>query len=271
MDLTSLLGGISIGRDTSGNFKPSIKGLAVRTPDGKYLVPDGDHTLDVTDLTLDNADSYVYRLPVQHATRGDLIITSENPLAVFLIQEETGGGHLKGLNLITNTLEEYVPPTNLLNMRFYIKVVSLLDGLGDGMNVQNLLPLLLLTGSNGAKGNDGLLLLLASSAGKLDSNNLLPLLLLQDSSTDGLVALMLAQTLTGGTNHYTDLIGSRTGLLPDGNTSPAPAPAGAKPDLATSNTSSWTAPSGAPSSSVASTAGPLPNPTVPRQSERKAK
>ena len=41
MDLKSLFGGITIGKDTSGNFKLSFgfdqTGLAVRAPDGQFF------------------------------------------------------------------------------------------------------------------------------------------------------------------------------------------------------------------------------------------
>lgn len=40
MDLKSIFGGVLIGRDTSGNVKPSIKGLAVRVADGKFVARD---------------------------------------------------------------------------------------------------------------------------------------------------------------------------------------------------------------------------------------
>ena len=60
MDLKSVFGGITIGKDISGNFKLSFgfdqTGLAVRAPDGQFFGFTKDAGLtNVTDVTLDLA------------------------------------------------------------------------------------------------------------------------------------------------------------------------------------------------------------------------
>ena len=37
MDNMSIFGGVSIGKETSGNIRPSVKGLAVRVGDGSFV------------------------------------------------------------------------------------------------------------------------------------------------------------------------------------------------------------------------------------------
>lgn len=245
MDMQTLLGGVALGKDTSGNFKPSMKGLAVRRPDGKFYVHDGQQMLDVNDLTLDGADNYIYRLPVQSVKQGDLIITSDSPFSILYVQDVSKEGQLSGLNPYTNTVEQYIPPANLLNIHFFVKVVSLLDGLagdresdnllpllllsnksndgltplllmqalgGTSLESKNLLPLLLLLGNknDSSKTGDSLttLLLLQAFGGKaLDSNNMLLLLLLGDNKSDGLETLLLMQALEGNKNPFTGLLG----------------------------------------------------------------
>jgi hypothetical protein len=56
MNLQSLLGGIAIGRDNSGNFRPSLKGVAVRIEKNRFVTLDNGQLLDVTPLAFDNAD-----------------------------------------------------------------------------------------------------------------------------------------------------------------------------------------------------------------------
>jgi hypothetical protein len=131
MNLNSILNGVSIGKDTSGNFKLSLEGLAVRTSDGKFLAVKKDRLLDVSELTLDGADGFVYRLPVQKrdVERGDLIITSENPFSVVFVDGVENDGSVKGVDPGTHERVEYIPPTNVLvDVHLYVKVVSLLGG-----------------------------------------------------------------------------------------------------------------------------------------------
>jgi hypothetical protein len=111
MNISSILNGISIGKDSSGNFKPSIEGLAVRTTaDGKFFCLTKEHKLlDVSDLTFDNADPFVYRIPVskEGLKPGDLIITSENPFNVLFVKTVHQSGEIKGIDPATSRIVEY--------------------------------------------------------------------------------------------------------------------------------------------------------------------
>src|SRR5262245_43015815 len=101
MNISSILNGIAIGKDTSGNFKLTPEGLAVRTtPSGKFVVSKGDQLLDVTDLTFDGGETFVYRLPVQRKDLkpGDIVITAENPLEVLFVRQVHQNGRLTGLD-----------------------------------------------------------------------------------------------------------------------------------------------------------------------------
>src|SRR6266487_2094120 len=214
MDFKSIFGGIAIGKDISGNFKLSFKGLAIRASDDKFVAKDGDQFLDVTDLTLDGTENFVYRLPVQNVNNGDVVIMSENPFTVMFVQNvDQDGTTISGYVPQTGTIESWFPTTNVLNVQFFVKVVSLLDGLGgDNTGANNLLPLLLLgKRGNGSNSDDSLtaLLMLQAFGGKtLDGNNLLPLLLLSGSKGDGLETLLLMQGLGGGKNSLGNLLGN---------------------------------------------------------------
>jgi len=119
MNVQSLFGGASIGKDVSGNFKVSLKGLAVRaTPEGKFVTKDGDHFLDVTDLTLDGTERFIYRLPVPSVEPGDVVVMSDTPFATMFVQHVAEDGTLEGYVPQTSTTERYVATVNLLNIQF---------------------------------------------------------------------------------------------------------------------------------------------------------
>ena len=62
MNLQSLFGNVTLGKDASGNLKQSLRGLAVRaSADGKFIARDGDQYVDVTELTIEGGENYVYQ------------------------------------------------------------------------------------------------------------------------------------------------------------------------------------------------------------------
>jgi hypothetical protein len=69
MNVQSVLGGIAIGRDHSGNFRPSLRGVAVCIDKNRFVALDNGQLLDVTPLTLDGADDTVYRVPIKDPKR----------------------------------------------------------------------------------------------------------------------------------------------------------------------------------------------------------
>jgi hypothetical protein len=223
MDVKCIFGDVQIGQDKSGNFKFSIKGLAVRRPDDTFAAFEqdsaGGHLVDVTCLLLDGAE-YVYRFPVQagQINAGDLIITQENPFyALFVIAPpDPTTGHIKGLDVRTSEVVEYVPEVTFLGsqFQFFVKVVSLLDAFGGFTGDNNLLLLLLLSQDSGnGMGSDPLtliLLLQALSGGKtLDIQALLPFLLLKGKNSDLVETLLLSQSV-GGAGALTGVFGTKT-------------------------------------------------------------
>jgi hypothetical protein len=225
-DLKSIVG-VQIGRDKTNNFVASFNGLAVRTWDGRYVVPtlDANHEtqlLDVTCLTLP-IDPFAFRVPVSVVHPGDLIVTSDSPFSVLFVETASEGSppsnHIRGLVPGRKEVVEYVPPKNVFNFTVFVKVFSIFDFFsltgsppstifgGGG----NLLPFLLLCLCKGdkTKSDSFLPALLASQAfGTVGGTgtvggfgtNLLPLLLLSDcGDNSGLETLLLFQGLAGGT------------------------------------------------------------------------
>jgi hypothetical protein len=205
MDFKSIFGDISIGRETSGNIRPSIKGPAVRIADGTFVAQDGDGLLDVSGFVFDGGEKFVYRLPVneQQIERNDLLIISDSPFQALFVKE-VKQGTIVGLNPQSSSLIEYVPHGNIFGFKLFVKVVSLIDRLGSSAGDTDLLPLLLLGDSDHSTSGDDaspltMLLLLQTLGGdrgqSLDMNKLLPLLLLKGAKGDGLESLLMLQAL----------------------------------------------------------------------------
>src|SRR5215831_10016280 len=203
MNLHAAFGGIAIGRDNSGNFRPSLRGVAVRVEKSRFVGLDNNQLLDVTPFTFDNADNVVYRVPVRKPAVGDLIVTSDAPLRVLFVQVVLDNGHIGGLDPTSGADIEYAPTANILNVRMYVKVMSLLDGMIGNLEHDNLMLLSLLAGIEGRSGTgDNILLpllLLRSRDGPPVDRDLLPLLLLQSASmgAGGMVEALLLQELVG--------------------------------------------------------------------------
>jgi hypothetical protein len=211
MNLQSIFGGIAIGKDLTGNFRQSLKGLAVRRTDDKFVTLDGDFPIEISDFTFDGTEQYVYRLPVQNVKPGDIVITSESPLKVLFVREVEPNGRLVGLDPCGIEIN-YTPTTNLFNMRFFVTVVSILDGLSEsvGGGAEGLLPLLLLSNKGGSRDTDNLttLLMLQTLGGSsLGNNNLLPLLLLNGGS-DALETMLLLNAQGNAGNPFGNLLGN---------------------------------------------------------------
>jgi hypothetical protein len=201
MNLQTLFSGIAIGRDNSGNFRPSLKGLAVRTEKSRFVSIENDQLLDVTPFTFDNVDDVVFRMPIRNPRKGDLIVISDAPLRTLFVQEVHANGHLRGLDPINSAVIDYAPTGNLLKLKFYVKVMSLLDAMGGKTDHDKLLFLSLIGKSDGRTGADEnllLSLLLKKSDGAQDFDKDMMLLLLMrgaGSGAGGAAEILLLQHL----------------------------------------------------------------------------
>jgi hypothetical protein len=200
MDLKAILGGISVGKDTSGNIKPSIKGLAVKVADGNFLARDGEALIDVGGFVFEGAENLVVRVPVpaEQVGPGDLLVLADDPFQALFVTE-VSTAVIAGLNPQTSTRLEYVPHSNMFGRKLLVKVVSLLENIGTGGGV-DLLPLLLLGdgGTGGDESSLSTLLLLQSLGGgeqPTDLTKLLPLMLLKGGNGDGLGSLLMLKAM----------------------------------------------------------------------------
>jgi hypothetical protein len=207
MDLKSLFGGVSVGRDTSGNIKVSFVGdkfaLAIRSTGGDFYIREKNGIKNVTDLTVDAFEGMVLRLPVKEVKEGEIVVLSESPFTAAFIDEVGTGGTVR-VAKTDGSVTDFEPPANLLGQRFYVKATNLMESFGSGGGDKNLLLLMLLLG----KGDSGtqsdsllpflLLQLGEDGSGGALTNPLLLALLLRADKGDWLQTLLLMQALGGG-------------------------------------------------------------------------
>ena len=125
MTAESIIGSVAIGKDTSGNFKQSFYGLAVRpTPDGPFFARQEDKLVDVTNLTLDGTENLIYRIPKKTVSNKDIIVRSDNPFSVMFVQEFHKDGSVWGIDPATQSVVHYLPVTNPLGVNFFVTVVG---------------------------------------------------------------------------------------------------------------------------------------------------
>lgn len=207
MDLKSLFGGVSVGRDTSGNIKVSFVGdklaLAIKSTSGDFFIREKDGLKNVTDLTVDAFEGMVLRLPVTTVKEGEIIVLSENPFTAAFIDQVGTGGSVR-VAKTDGSVTDFEPPANLLGQRFYVKASNLMESFGSGGDKNMLLLMLLLGKGDAGTQNDSLLPLLlmqlggGGGAGASFNNPLLLALLLRNDKSDWLQTVLLMQALGGG-------------------------------------------------------------------------
>lgn len=135
----------TVGRDTSGNFSLSYKGMAVRTDCNRFVAfkakkdhPEDVCLFDMTGLTLPGCDCLVYRVPVTYKQikPGNFILISDCPFEVLYVTEvsgSTGGsdcdGPLKGITASGEVRTVFLP-AQLGDCARYTRIFSVLDALG---------------------------------------------------------------------------------------------------------------------------------------------
>lgn len=156
------------GPVNSSTVRMSLYGLAVKNKAGTWVSYDakaGD-IMDVDILNFDGA-KFLYKMPV--ATKdiaiGDVVI--HNGIPMFVIAIATNGTYITGVDPVNGERKDIMLPKSPFGFNFATKVVNFLGNLNTGADASN--PF----------GNLGLMLMLNDSS---DMNDLLPLMLLSGNT-----------------------------------------------------------------------------------------
>ena len=132
--------GVKLGKDLSDNFALTFTGLAVRAPDGRLYQFAKDNPsaplADVTGLTISSSKPVAYRIPVSTVEVGAILVTSDEPFAVLFVQEVVSPTHIRGIDPFRQEQVDYVVPSNIFSLAFFVRVVSIFDlfgGAGGGI------------------------------------------------------------------------------------------------------------------------------------------
>ena len=173
MNLRSMFGNVSIGKDTSGNFKLTRSGVVVRTSGSDYVGYDKDSgsLIDATSDVIGEL-GYIYKTPTEKLHAGDLLLVKDGPTPDVLFVKEVEEDGIQGLNPRTFRSEKYVPPT-WSGKKIYISVSS---PLLDSLDKNPLLPLLLTQREGEPETHTLAALLLAQLTEEGELDKLLPVL-----------------------------------------------------------------------------------------------
>jgi len=152
--------------------------------------------VDVTDFVIDGSEGYVYRVPTTDVDRGDLIVTSDAPLATLFVQDIREDGTIRGIDPRTNRVQIYVQPTNIFNLAFFVKVVGVFDVFRrrEDDDLSAILSFMLLSGGSQGFGlNNPLaaILLFQALSPNRDRDDILPLLIAMGGTEGNMLPLLL--------------------------------------------------------------------------------
>jgi hypothetical protein len=170
MSFKNLLGSLNLefGKYTNGNLALSFSGIAVRRKQGDWVSYDrANKTLiEVGDLKF---DVDFYRIPVQQLAAGDI---TEIDGQILIVNEIKSDGTINCSNPATGSTTNKIKRSNLMNMHFYTKIVSMFEmfnggaaspfggsaNQGGGAQASpfgNINPMMLMMMSGGDKGEKG--------------------------------------------------------------------------------------------------------------------
>jgi len=105
--MSSILGGVAVGRDLTGSFALSAYGTAVRRSDQTYVAIDADRDtlIDVTQFILGGLDPCVVRLPIPIGMlrRGDLLVASDSPFSAYYVLKLEEDNSILALDAMART------------------------------------------------------------------------------------------------------------------------------------------------------------------------
>lgn len=179
----------------------SLYGLAVKNKAGTWVSYDakaGD-IMDVDILNFDGA-KFLYKMPVaiKDIAIGDVVI--HNGIPMFVIAIAINGGYITAVDPINGERKDIMLPKSPFGFNFATKVVNFLGNLNTGADASNPfgnLGLMLMLGDNKDM-NDLLPLMLMTGNSGLDMSN--PLMLYALLSNEGKMDPLMMIALTGGFN-----------------------------------------------------------------------
>lgn len=219
-----LFNNLNVGKYTREDVSYSLKGMAYKTIDEKYVAYcDGD-LVDVTDLLIDMKDM-LYSIPVSYNSikAGDIILHNDTPVIVSGNPTEEAPFTIPVIFPKTKETRNIMPEKNIFNFNFVVKIVNLMEGLfkNNGANdtnpFGNLLPFMFLNNNSDEGTFKNLMLMNMVNGGAANTNPLFLYALMGDKSNDDLFKIMLLSQMNSTTFNFSTVFGSPTSNVDDVN------------------------------------------------------
>jgi len=120
-DLALSMAGIAFRKKRASNDPDSRETFVVYNQETRTLIEVGDMKFDID----------FYQMPVQQLNAGDITIIDGN---FYIVDKQNIDGSLSVINPTTGTRSTKLARTNLFNMYFYTKIVSMFDFMGGLFN-----------------------------------------------------------------------------------------------------------------------------------------
>lgn len=162
---------LKFGRLNTDEIKYSFNGIAFKTSDGDYVTYNDDFTFtNVADMIIDMP---IFAMPVsrEQISVGDVIRHSDT----WVIVNEVSKTEIKVAKPWTKEIVTVIPETSVFGFSFYTKVMNPFEGFGKDANAENpfgnILPFLMMQGSEGGDSINTLMMAMMFSGGKIDISN----------------------------------------------------------------------------------------------------
>ena len=199
--MDNLFENLGFGKLRDYRFKLSVNGIAVKQPNGKYVVynKENNEFVDVTNTLLDIKDA-LFLLPAVDVEAGDTVLHEGKAYYIVSV-----GNEIKAVSYEDCTQTVLIPKSTMFGIKYFQKVFSMF---GDNFAANGDLfsnPMMLMALMDGGSNDLTQLMLLNSlNKGELGNNPMaLAMLLKGDKGNDNLSAIALMSIFNNGASPFT--------------------------------------------------------------------
>lgn len=184
---------MKFGLFNSQSVKYSFNGIAFKTSDGDYVTYNDDFTFtNVADMIIDMP---IFAMPVsrEQISVGDVIRHNDT----WVIVNEVSDTEIKVAKPWTKEIVTVIPETSIFGFSFYTKIMNPFEGLGKEANADNpfgnILPFLMMQGSESGDSTNTLMMAMMFGGGKIDMSNpmMMYMMMSQNKEIDPMMMMLM--------------------------------------------------------------------------------
>lgn len=184
---------MKFGLFNSQSVKYSFNGIAFKTSDGDYVTYNDDFTFtNVADMIIDMP---IFAMPVsrEQISVGDVIRHNDT----WVIVNEVSDTEIKVAKPWTKEIVTVIPETSVFGFSFYTKIMNPFEGLGKEANADNpfgnILPFLMMQGSESGDSTNTLMMAMMFGGGKIDMSNpmMMYMMMSQNKEIDPMMMMLM--------------------------------------------------------------------------------